>query len=136
MSSSSFSFNHARNRTADYTFTLYEVDGTTGIILAATDVVRFKLYRGNNDTPILDLKSGGSPTPNGSQVTITQLTAPAMCVVRLAQGDVQSLFPMAYEAEVIVVDDSLTSPVDGALSVQRGIVNIMGAPGGPIDKTS
>lgn len=136
MASNSFAFNHARGRTADYTYTLYEADGSTGVALAASDVVRFKLYSGNNATPILDIASGQSPTDAGSSVTITQISSPAQARIRIAQGDVSSLALGAYDAEIIVVDDSLTSPIDGALSAERGVVNIMASGGGNIDKSS
>ena len=133
---SSFEKTIYQNRTADLTFTLYQEDGTTGVAIAATDVVRFKLARGDGATPIIDADSVAA-SANGSVVTLATLTAPAVVDVRLAQEDLEAadLMPGAYRAEVVLVDDSETAPADAAKHVQSGIIHVVGTLGGDIGKT-
>ena len=127
-----------RNRTIDFQGSLFQADGTTGIALQATDVVRFKMGRGDAAVPDLDLKgsqASPSPTPNGSGVTVDQITSPAQYTVRLAQGDLTSLAPGTYDAEVGVVDDSETAPVDAFKPVEVGVVHVIGQMAGDVGKT-
>lgn len=122
-----------QGRTRDFTLTLYEADGTTGVALAAEDVVRVKIgLRGA--TPLLDLDSVAA-TSNGSLVTITSIVAPAVCTLRLAQGDLSSLFPGAYDLEVSVVDDSETAPADAIKSATQGVLHVLPSMGGDVGTT-
>ena len=129
----SFQIEHPRKRTTDYTVVLYEVDGSTGIVLAATDVVRFKAYIGDQATPNLELSSI-SANANGGVVTVTQLTTPATVTVRLAQEDTD-IHLGAYDCEILVSDDSETAPADAAKSAMRGVLVITRSGGGDIGLT-
>lgn len=123
-----FALTLTRNRTSYDTITLYESDGETGVALAATDVVRFKMYRRNNDAPDLDLDSAAD-TANGSGITITQTASAATATLKIAQSDTSSLIPGPYRAEIAVVDDSDS---DRIKSAEHGVVYLLGAPGGDI----
>lgn len=103
----SFLINTHQNRTRNWTGTLYQADGSTAIVLAATDVVRFKAG-GNGDTPAIDLSSIEA-SENGSTLTFTAGTG--NYTLKLAQGDVAALSG-AYDAEISVVDDSENLPGD------------------------
>ena len=103
----SFLISTHQNRTRSYTVTLYQPDGTTEIALAALDVVRFKVGA-NGTTPLIDLSSIEA-SGNGSTLTFT--VGSGACIVKLAQGDVADLAG-AYDAEILVVDDSENLPDD------------------------
>lgn len=118
-----------QTRTTDHTFALYQSDGVTGLVLAASDVVRFKLGRGDGATPDLDLDSAAA-TANGSVVTIDDLTAPADVTVRFAQADISGLHPGVYRGEILVVDDSETDPADAIKYNQLVVVHVIGTLGG------
>ncbi len=121
-----------RGRTSDYQFTIYEVDGVTGIELAASDVVRFKLYRDDDPSPVLDLDSVQA-TDNGSLVSVDQRTpAPALATVRFAQDDTSKLVYREYRGELTVVDDSETTPPDAIKTAGRGRVKVAPSPGGDV----
>lgn len=128
----SFEIIAPKSRTTDYSGSLYQADGTTPVVLAAADVVRFKLGRGVGATPLLDLTQ--SATANGSVVTVTSrgvaATSPATYTVRLAQADLASIFAGAYDAEVSVVIDAETAPADAIKHVEIGVAHIVGMPGG------
>lgn len=118
----SFEVSVTRNRSKAFSVVLYETDGETGIVLQASDVVRFKVYRRDGATPTLDLDSVGA-TASGSVITVDQLTSPATVTVTIAQGDTSSLEPGVWDAEVCVVDDSdsdwIKTAEHGTLLVQQ-----------------
>lgn len=122
-----------RNRTSDYTVTLYQADDVTGVAVAAEDVIRVKIGRGNAATPNLDIDSVAA-TANGSLCTVTQLTAPAKFNLRLAQGDLSALSPGAMDLEILVVDAS--DAVDGSAKAikhaQQGVFHVIGQMSGDI----
>lgn len=128
----SFQIAFVKGRTSDDTITLYESDGTTGIALAATDVVRFKVYRRDGSTPDLEISSIAA-TANGSVVTVTQTASAATATLRIAQGDTSSLIPGPYRAELLVVDDSETAPADAVRSAEQGVALFLSSGGGNID---
>lgn len=130
-----FELHQPRGRTRDHSITLYETDGSTGIVLSATDVVRVKVHSGNAQTPGLELLSGES-TANGSTVTVVQLTAPANVTLRIAQADTTAWVLGVYEVEVIVVDDSETAPANAALHALGGLLYLTGSGGGDLGLTS
>ena len=127
----SFELHQPRGRTRDHEIKLYETNGTTGIVLASTDKVRVKIFRGNNQTPDLDLVDG-TVTANGSTLTIDQRTAPTTVTLRVAQADTASLPLGVYEVDVIVVDDSETAPVDAAKPAMEGLLYLTGSGGGDL----
>lgn len=120
-----------RTRTRDFQGSIFESDGTTRVVLAATDVVRFKAGRGTA-TPDIELRSGAS-TANGSTVTIENLNADPQYTVRLAQADLAALVAGIYDAEIMVVDDSATAPADAILHVESGSLILLDTLGGNID---
>lgn len=117
------------NRTGDYTISLYESDGTTAIVLADTDAVRIKISRAG--TVALDIESTND-TANSSGITI-DTTDPAVCTLRLAQGDLSGM-QSAYDVEVLVVDDSETAPADAIKEAETGVLHVIPTAGGDIDK--
>lgn len=117
-----------KGRTSYDTITLFESDGTTGVALAATDVVRFKMYGRDGSTPYLDIDSAAD-SANGSGITVDQLASAAVATLKIAQGDTASLVPGVYRAEIIVVDDSDS---DFALHVESGVVYLLSSGGGDI----
>lgn len=123
-----------QNRTTKRIVNLFESDGTTGVALAVTDVVRFKMGRRIGGTPDLDLDTV-APTANASGVDVVTSPAPAQVRVTLAQADLTSLVPGVYNAEVIVVDDSEPSPANAALVASIGVVNLIGSMAGDIGLT-
>lgn len=124
----SFEVSITRNRSIAFEVVLYEADGSTGIVLQATDEVRFKMYRRDGATPDLDLDSAAD-SGNGSGITIDQLTSPATCTVTITQGDTSSLEPGAWDAEVSVVDDSDSDRIKTA---EHGTVLVQQAGAGDI----
>lgn len=132
----SFFVRFNKNRTSDDTVSLFEADGTTSVTLAATDVVRFKVYRRDQATPVLDLDSDAA-SPNGSSITIEELgpSTTAFATIRVAQADLLALDPGIYSADISVVDDSETAPVDAIKAFEDGTVFISGTGGGDIGLT-
>ena len=116
-------------RTVDYDAAIYEGDGRTALNIAADDKVRFKLADTENGTPTLDIVSG-TPTANGSTVTISG-TTPGTCTVRLAQGDTSTLSGTKYW-ELILIDNSETSPADAAKTICYGTMVFKPSMGGSI----
>ena len=108
-------------RTEDFAWSAYDADGEA-TVLAAGDKIRFKMARKPDDTPLLELVSG-SPTVNGSGVTIADLD-PASGTVRLAQGDTIS-FRGDYHYEMNLVDDSETAPPDAIKQFIRGKITFL-----------
>jgi len=117
-------------RTVDFTVPIYESDGSTAIVLAATDVVRVKI--GRRETVSLDLDSVAA-TENGSVVTVDE-TNPASVTVRLAQADTIGL-DGAYDCEVSVVDDSEESPADAIKCAEKGVIHFLPSMSGDVGKT-
>lgn len=129
---SSFEITIYQGGTLDYDFPLLDANDDA-VAIQATDVLRFKVGRGDGVEPVLDLLSGdGKETENGSSVTLT--TSPASARVRLAQGDTALLNPGIYRAELGLVDDSETDPADAYKPVSQGVVHVIGRMGGEIDK--
>jgi hypothetical protein len=118
-------------RTVDFTVPIFEDDGSTAIVLAASDVVRCKVGRGTA-TPDLDIDSVAALS-GGSLVTVDTLD-PASVTVRLAQADTLSLSGI-YDVEVSVVDDSETAPADAIKAAEKGSIGFSPAPAGDIGKT-
>lgn len=131
---SSFELHQPRGRTRDHQIVLYETNGSTGIVLAATDVLRVKIFRGNNQTPALDIFDV-SDLANSSGITITQRTAPATATLRITQADTASLPLGVYEVDIIVVDDSETAPADAAKQAMSGLLYLTGSGGGDLGLT-
>ncbi len=130
----SFELHQPRGRTRDHQIVLYETDGSTGIVLAATDVLRVKIFRGNNQTPDLELFDV-SDTANSSGITITQRTAPATATLRIAQGDTANLPLGVYGVDIIVVDDSETAPANAAKQAMGGLLYLTSSGGGDLGLT-
>lgn len=109
-------------RTRDYSFTLFEADGTTELVLAAEDSVLIKIGS-NGGTPILDLSSKAD-TAAGSGVDFT--AGSGDCTLRLAQDDIlpASLPAGSYDVEVNVVDDSETLPADAVKHAEYGVLTV------------
>lgn len=122
-----------KNRTQDFTVPLFEADGTTELILAATDEVRIKFFKRDGDTPALDLDSIGA-TGNGSVITIDTLN-PASCTLRIAQGDTSALEPGAYRGDVDVVDDSETAPANAIKHAESILLFLLESGGGDVGLT-
>jgi hypothetical protein len=115
-----------KKRTRAFTVTLFESDGSTAVIIAAADRVRFKIYRGDDEDPYLDILSGVA-APGGSTVTPTPGTNSVAIVIR--QGDVERLAPGAYDAEILLVDQSDTN---AAKHAETGVIHILESGGGNI----
>lgn len=126
----SFQIATRQNRTRDFSVTLCESDGTTEISLAATDVVRLKVGANGSTTPAIDLSSIEA-SANGSTLTFTAGTGD--CVIRIAQGDVATLSG-AYDAEILVVDDSenLPGPEKAIKHAESGVLFVHPSQGGEI----
>lgn len=122
-------------RTEDFEWSAYEGDGRTPVEFASDDKVRFKLGDSESDNaPTLDLVSG-TPTLAGSSVSITSLgsagSSPATGRVRLAQGDTTTLTGKKYW-ELLLVDNSETSPADACKVICRGTMLFRGSQGGSV----
>lgn len=114
-------------RTKHFAGSLYESDGETGVALAATDAMRFKMGAAGK-APLIDILAG-TANANGSLLTITDRTSPAAYTLRLAAADLTydedaetGIAPGTYDAEIIVVDDSDS---DAVLHVEQGIVHVL-----------
>jgi|15BtaG_2_1085339.scaffolds.fasta_scaffold01178_6 hypothetical protein len=122
----------SKRRTDDYEFVIYESDKTTAVVLNSGDVVRFKLYR-QDGTISLDIDSAAA-TANGSLVTVDDLD-PATVTVRFAQDDTSGLIVGDYDGELLIVDDSETSPLDAIKVAAYGIVKVLKSGSGDVGKT-
>ncbi len=129
----SFFVKFNKNRTDDFVVRLVETDGTTSVTLAATDGVRFKVYRRDQATPVLDLDSDAA-SGNGSSVTVDEEgpSPTASVTVRVAQADLLALDPGIYRADVSVADDSENAPANALKAFEDGVVFISGTGGGDI----
>jgi hypothetical protein len=119
------------NRVKEFSGALYQADGLTGLVLSPSDVLLFKV----GAAPLLDVSSA-SVLAGGSRVIIdytgmTPTTAepygrPAAYRVRVAGADLAAAPEGTYDGEVILVD------ADGAKTMARGVVHVVGAPGGSV----
>jgi len=66
-------------------------------------------------------------------VTVDTLN-PASVTVRLAQGDTSDM-EGAYDAEVLVVDDSETAPADAIKAAEYGVLHVYPSQSGDVGKT-
>jgi hypothetical protein len=122
-------------RTKDFTGSVLKDDGVTAYVLAASDKLRIKIGVGGA-VPLLDLVSG-TPTANGSQLTITNRgqaanppTVPVAVAgtwnLHLAQGDTALINAGAYDMEIHVVDSTDTAPANSErLNVQPGVIHFL-----------
>ncbi len=120
-----------KSRTEKFTLPLLEEDGVTGVTIAVTDVVRFKIALYESGTPLLDLDSA-APSANGSSVTIQALANPASAEVCLDQDDMALLPARSLYAEYALVDDSDS---DRIFVIDRGTVEVQGSQGGDVGLT-
>lgn len=127
MSSRSVLVSAYRNRTIDLFVSLYESDGSTPFVLGAGDNVRVKIGRGG-DSPLLEIDR--DPSPAGSKTTFA--AGSNQVTMRIAQGDTSGLAPGSYDLEVVVVDDSESTPQDAAKHVQYGVFSLLQSLGGDI----
>lgn len=116
-----------RNRTIDLLLSLYESDGSTPFVLAANDNVRVKIGRGT-DSPLIEVDRDASPA--GSKTTFA--AGSNSVTLRIAQGDTANLAAGSYDLEVLVIDDSESSPPDAAKHVQYGVFSLLPTMGGDI----
>jgi hypothetical protein len=118
-----------RNRTGDYTFTLFESDGLTPFLLQQSDDVRIKIGRGEAE-PLLDLSSD-DPDPSGSLITFTPNQN--LVGLRLASGSTRPLEPGAYDLELVVVEGD-ESGIDSPAPrhVQYAVLFLHPTPGGAV----
>lgn len=125
-----------KGRTTDVDLFLTEADGETSLRLAASDVVRFKVFSRAADTPILDLDSALA-SANGSVVTINEFGGDptAQVTVRAAEGDTSGLNAGTYSAELSAAIDAETAPADALRWVEPGICHVLESPGGDVGLT-
>lgn len=107
-------------RTCDFSFVVYEADGTTPIQLKSTDKVIFKVGT-NGQTPLIDLKSGVA-SANGSSVAFSVGTGD--CTLHLAQGDVSLLAAGAYDGEITVLDTASSLPDNTVKYADYGVLSV------------
>jgi hypothetical protein len=118
-----------KNRTADFTLSLFESDGTTAVNLAADDNCRVKIGRGES-TPDIEADKDGVPYAGGSRTGAkTSWTAGNNDVtLHLEREDTANLEAGAYDLEVIVVDAA-----DSVKHVQAGVFSLAPSLGGETD---
>jgi len=122
-----------RNRAVSFVGDLYKFDGTTQLVLAAGDYVRFKVGRFNAATPILDLISG-TASANGSTLTIDDRgvanSNPATYTVMITGPETTSWVPGLYDVEVLVVDSADSNRTKlcetGVLSLEHQLAGNVG----------
>lgn len=117
-----------KGRSVKITVTLYQSDGTTGVALEATDVVRVKIYKRGQATPSVDIDSVGA-SANGSVFTIDSISSPANGTLTVAQGDTSNLDPGVYRCEISVVDDSDSDRIKHA---ESGVIYLVDTGGGDV----
>lgn len=116
-----------RNRTSEQVITLFEADGN-GLTLNSGDKVRFKIFRRDQATPILDISSIAALT-GGSVVTVTQVASAAQATLRVCQADLTDIAAGTYDAEISVVDSADSNLIKLA---EVGSANILPTGGGGI----
>jgi hypothetical protein len=121
-----FEFAVHRNRDHDFTGTIYEADETTEVVLAASDVLRLKVFRRDAATPVLDIDSVAA-LAGGSVLAFTAATGDY--TLKINKADTSGLVVGVYEAELSVVDDSDSDRIKVA---EYGTIGILGAGAGDI----
>jgi len=123
----SYVLNVYRGRTNVFAGQLYKSDGLSPIGLAASDRLRFKVGSTDAGTPAVDLVSG-SVTANGSTVTITDRgndASPAQYTLEIAEADAALLSAGLYDAELLVVDSTISQPANATKEVELGCVCVL-----------
>ncbi|HTI50343.1 MAG TPA: hypothetical protein VL475_05310 [Planctomycetaceae bacterium] len=126
----SFELFFQKGRTSSEVVTLYEANGN-GLTLYSGDKVRFKVYRRDAATPVLDIDSVGALS-GGSLVTVDQIASAAQVTLKMCQGDTSGLTAGAYDAELTVVDSGDSNLIK---TVETGLVHFLPSPGGDIGLT-
>lgn len=117
-----------KNRTADYTLSLFESDGTTAVNLAADDNCRVKIGRGDA-VPDIEADKDGVPYTGSRTGAKTSWTAGDNDVtLHLEREDTGEMEAGAYDLEVIVVDAA-----DSVKHVQAGVFSLATSLGGQTD---
>jgi hypothetical protein len=116
----------------DLQFTLYQPDAestaaTYSAVIAATDVVRFRLWTTNDTTPLITA-TDATPSGGGTSVTINTRgvseTTPARVTVKLSATDTDQAVG-TYNFLVDVMDDSDSDRYQPAC---RGTIKLTNAP--------
>lgn len=110
----SFAIALAKNRSTQHVVTLFEADGTTPVILASGDKVRFKMFRRDGSTPELDIDNVGALS-GGSIIVVDDLD-PATITLTVAQGDIDETELGTWRGEIDVVDVSDSNRIKHAES--------------------
>ena len=109
-------------RTSIHDFPLTTSAGAA-VLLADADIVRFKIGGVNGSTPLLDLVEG-TKTAGGSGISVTNSSDQS--TAHVVYGENETLNPGIHDAEIIVVDDSVGSPLaNPTLYVFDGIIHIL-----------
>ncbi len=114
-------------RTETQVVTLEEADGN-GLTLNAGDKVRFKVWRRDQSTPVLDMDSI-SALAGGSVVTVTQTASAAEATIKVCQVDVSTLDPGPYSASIEVVDSGDSNLIKMA---DEGVFQLLATGGGDL----
>lgn len=114
-------------RTEDLTFTIVDKDGDA-LTIAADDVVHFRLTASRGGAAVLSIASG-TPTDNGSDVTISALS-PAAGTIQLAEEDTKELSGL-YFAELDLEDMSEADPERAMKPFLRGTIRFQ--PNSPLE---
>jgi len=123
----SYVLNVYRGRTNVFTGSLYKTDGLSPAPLADGDKLRFKAGLSDAGAPALDLVSGGA-TAAGSTVTITDRgspAAPAQYTIEIAEADAALLAAGVYDAELLVVDSTISAPTNATKQVEVGVLCVL-----------
>ena len=119
-----------KNRTVSETITLYEPDGN-GLTLNSGDKVRFKAWRRDQQTPILDIDNIGALS-GGSLITVVQVASAAVVTLKVCQADIASVDVGPYDASIEVVDSGDSNLIKVA---EHGICHLLPSGGGDIGIT-
>jgi hypothetical protein len=127
-----------RNLTRDFLGTLYDTMGAP-FMLQSNDVLRFRLFSGDDDdTPFLDIQSG-TPATNGSRIDIIFMgdkTNPAQYTMMIDPRDVADLPAGVYDAEISVLEaaDQRARPIDpyGVVHILAGAADMAGPAPPPV----
>lgn len=120
-----------KGRTTQHDIALKDADAAAINAQESQDVARFKLGRRTGATPTLDLDTLSTPGAlHGSRLSWKTFT-PAVVTLTLTQKDMDSVEPGTYDAEVILIDNSVASPSgDPAFPASFGVVHVVGMMGG------
>lgn len=119
-----------KNRTSSDVITLYEADDN-GLTLNSGDKIRFKVYRRDQSTPVLDIDSVAALT-GGSFITVDQIASAAQVTLKVCQSDISIIVPGAYDAELDVIDSGDSNLIKLA---EQGVAHVLGTSGGDIGIT-